>query len=86
MLCELSNNAPSVPASNGGQEGTQVPDIPVVRRARDTGYSTQQIAEAFEKLRIIGKNSEAGNSLYHLFSIVLTVFGQSWMGLEESNK
>ncbi|XP_070189487.1 inhibitor of apoptosis protein-like isoform X2 [Littorina saxatilis] len=32
----------------------EVPDIPVVRRARETGYTDQQIADGIAKLRLIG--------------------------------
>lgn len=48
------------PDENGGSSDpvntsqVQVPDTPVVRRARETGYTNEQIAEGIEKLRVIG--------------------------------
>ncbi|KAL8560945.1 hypothetical protein ACOMHN_019929 [Nucella lapillus] len=48
---------PPAPSGGGGQQqgsSPSVPDLPVVRRARETGYTDQQIAEGIQKLRVIG--------------------------------
>ncbi|XP_070191298.1 baculoviral IAP repeat-containing protein 3-like isoform X3 [Littorina saxatilis] len=54
---QQANNDSAAPANGSNQQGSDVvdiPDVPVVRRARETGYTDQQISEGIQKLRLIG--------------------------------